>query len=330
MNKTVRHIFSCATCVLTAMGAWAASAGAANAQYPDKAIRFIVPYAPGGSSDQVARLLAVHAETALGQPLIVDNKSGAGGAIGSDAVAKARPDGYTLLLAAIAPMSILPFAQTKLPYDPQKDLAAVTLINTNPFLVVVHPSMPAANIRELVEVLKANPGKYNYASVGNGSLGHLAGELFKSMAGVDMLHVGFRGGAPALMETLAGRTQVMFANINEALPHVKAGRLKALAVTSLKRSELVSTMPTVDESGLAGYEAIAWNGVAAPAGTPKAVIDRLNTEMVKVVRQQDVAKTMREMGLTPVGSSPEEFSDLVRREQAPWGALIKKSNLKLD
>ena len=330
MNKTVRHLLSCVTCMLAAMATWAASAGAANAQYPDKAIRFVVPYAPGGSSDQVARLVAVHAETALGQPLVVDNKSGAGGAIGSDAVAKARPDGYTLLLAAIAPMSILPFAQTRLPYDPQKDLAAVTLINTNPFLVVVHPSMPAANIRELVDVLKANPGKYNYASVGNGSLGHLAGELFKSMAGVEMLHVGFRGGAPALMETLAGRTQVMFANINEALPHVKAGRLKALAVTSLKRSDLMSTMPTVDESGLAGYEAIAWNGVAAPAGTPKAVIDQLNTEMVKVVHRQDVAKAMREMGLTPVGSSPEEFADLVRREQAKWGALIRKSNLKLD
>ena len=330
MNKTVRQLLSCATCVLAAMAAWAASAGAANAQYPDKPIRFVVPYAPGGSSDQVARLLSVYAEKLLGQPLVVDNKSGAGGAIGTDAVAKARPDGYTLLLAAIAPMSILPYAQAKLPYDPQRDLTAVTLINTNPFLVVVHPSMPVDNIRDLVELLKANPGKYNYASVGNGSLGHLAGELFKSMAGVELLHVGFRGGAPALMETMAGRTQVMFANINEALPHVKAGRLKALAVTSLKRSELVPTMPTVDESGLTGYEAIAWNGVAAPVGTPKVVIDRLNTDMVKVVHQADVAKTMREMGLTPVGSSPEEFADLVRREQAKWGALIRKSNLKLD
>ncbi len=325
MKKIFHRFLSCAVCVL---GAWMALP--THAQYPDKAIRFVVPYAPGGSSDQVARLVSTYAEKSLGQPLVIDNKSGAGGAIGSDAVAKARPDGYTLLLAAIAPMSILPFAQTRLPYDPQKDLSAVTLINTNPFLVVVHPSMPVADIRELVALLKANPGKYNYASVGNGSLGHLAGELFKSMAGVEMTHIGFRGGAPALMETLAGRTQIMFANINEALPYVKAGKLKALAVTSLRRSEFVPTLPTVDEAGLPGYEAIAWNGVSVPAGTPKTVIDRLNAEVVKVVRQPDAIATMHQMGLTPVGGTPQEFADLVRSEQAKWGALIKKSNLQLD
>ena len=308
----------------------AASGGGAHAQYPEKPIRFIVPFAAGGGSDQVARLASSLMEKALGQPLVVENRSGAGGAIGTDAVAKAKPDGYALLLAAVAPMSILPFAQVNLPYDPKVDLLPVTLINTNPFVVVVHSSVPATNIRELIAYLKAHPGQLNYASVGNGSLGHLSGELFKSLASVEMTHIGFRGGAPAMMETLAGRTQLMFANIHEALPHLKSGKIKILAVTSMQRNELVPEIPTVHESGLPGYEAIAWNGVAVPAGTPKDIIDRLSAEFTRVVRVPGTAATMREMGLHPVGGTPAEFGSLIRSEQNKWSALIKKNGIQFN
>lgn len=325
MKTQTRQLLRVATCMLAAL-----FLHTAHAQYPDKPVKFVVPYPAGGGADQISRLLSVSVERALGQPFVIDNKSGAGGAIGTDAVAKAKPDGYTLVLAAVAPMSILPFAQANLPYDPLRDLAPVTLINTNPFLVVVHESVPVTSIRELIAHLKANPGKLNYASVGNGSLGHLAGELFKSLAGVEMTHVGFRGGAPAMVEMLSGRTHVMFANIHEALPHVKGGKLKALAVTSLQRSDLVPDVPTAHESGLRDYEAIAWNGVAAPAGTPKEIVDRLSTEMTKVIRLPGTVSKMQEMGLTPVGGTPAEFADLIRREQVKWGALIKKTNIQLN
>jgi tripartite-type tricarboxylate transporter receptor subunit TctC len=321
-----RYLLAALFCLMLAM----VNGAHAQVAYPDRPIRFIVPYPAGGGADQITRLLGSATERALGQPFIVDNRSGAGGAVGTDAIAKARADGYTIGLAAIAPMSILPFAQPNLPYDPLRDLVPVTLINTNPFLVVIHPSVPAKNMAELIAHLKSNPGKLNYASVGNGSLGHLAGELFKSMAGVDMAHVPFRGGAPAMLDMLAGRTHVMFANIHEALPHVKADKLRALAVTSLQRSELVPEVPTVNETGLAGYEAIAWNGVAAPAGTPKEIVDRLSTEMTKAIRLPATLEKMREMGLAPVGGSPEDFAEVIRREQAKWGALIRKIDLRLN
>ncbi len=325
MNSMSRVLLRVSSCLLAAL-----FFNGAHAQYPDRAIRFIVPYPAGGGADQISRLVSTMIEKPLGQPIVIDNKGGAGGSIGSDFVAKAKPDGYTLLLAAVAPMSILPYAQSNLPYVPLKDLAPVTLINTNPFLVVTHPSVPANTIKELIAHLKANPGKLNYASVGNGSLGHLSGELFKNLADVDMVHIGFRGGAPAVVEMLAGRTHVMFANIHEALPHVKSGKLKALAVTSLQRNDLVPEIPTVNESGLDGYEAIAWNGVAAPAGTPKEIVDRLSAEITKVVRMPATGAKMQEMGLTPIGGSPAEFADLIRREQLKWSTLIKKANLQFN
>lgn len=302
---------------------------AAHAAYPDKPIRFIVPFPPGGSGDQVTRLVASGMAKPLGQPIVVDNKSGAGGAIGVEAAVKSAPDGYTLVLASIGPLSILT-ARSGLGYDPLRDLQPVSLLTTNPFLVVVHPSVPAKSVAELVAYLKANPGKLNYASVGNGSLGHLAGELFKSQAGVEMVHVPFRGGAPAMQDTIAGHTQVMFANINEALPYVEAGRLRALAVTSKQRHPLVPETPTLDESGLAGFEAIAWNGVAVPAGTPREIVERLRAEMDKSLRLPANDKRLRDLGLTPVGSTPAAFAELIRQEQAKWGALIRKLNITLD
>lgn len=325
MTSRLQGVLASLALLLTMVGGVHAQPG-----YPERPIRFVVPYPPGGGADQIARLLAGTAERPLGQPFVVENRGGAGGALGTDAVAKARPDGYSIVLAAVAPMSILPFAQPNLAYDPLRDLAPVTLINTNPFLVVVHPSVPATGVKELITHLKANPGKLNYASVGNGSLGHLAGELFKSMAGVDMTHVPFKGGAPAMLDMLAGRTHVMFANIHEALPHVKAGKLRALAVTSLQRNELAPDVPTVDEVGLSGYEAIAWNGVAAPAGTPKEIVDRLSNEFTSAIRLPATAARMREMGLVPVGGSPAEFAELIRREQSKWGTLIKKIDLQLN
>lgn len=304
-------------------------ASAAHATYPDKPIRFIVPFPPGGSGDQVIRLVASGMTKPLGQPIVVDNKPGAGGAIGMDAAARSAPDGYTLVLASIGPMSILP-ARPGLGYDPLRDLQPISLLTTNPFLVVVHPSVPAHSVAELIGYLKSNPGKLNYASVGNGSLGHLAGELFKSQAGVEMVHVPFRGGAPAMQDTIAGHTQLMFANINEALPYVKAGKLRALAVTSKQRHPVAPDMPTLDESGLPGYEAIAWNGAAAPAGTPREIVDRLRVEMEKSLRLPTSDRNLRDLGLTPVGSTPAAFADLISQEQAKWGALIRKLNIKLD
>lgn len=302
----------------------------AHAAYPERPIRVIVPFPAGGSADQVGRLLTSVVAKSLQQTIVIENKTGAGGAIGMELVAKAAPDGYTLVLASIGPMSILPVGVPGLSYDPLRDLELITLLTTNPFLVVIHPSVPATTIAQLIAYLKSNPGKLNYASVGNGSLGHLAGELFKSQAGVDMVHIPFRGGAPAMQDTVAGHTQVMFANINEALPFVTAGKLRVLGVTSKQRHPAVPNVPTLHESGLAGYEAIAWNGIAAPAGTSREIVERLRLEMGEALRSPVVEKSFRELGVTPVGSTSAAFVDLVRDEQAKWGGLIKKLNIKLD
>lgn len=302
----------------------------AQAAYPDKPVRVVVPYPPGGSGDQVARLVATQLSKQMGQTFVVDNKTGAGGAIGMEAVARTAPDGYTLVLAAIGPMSILPSGRANLGYDPLRDFQPVALLTLNPFLVVTHPSVPAKTVGELISYAKSHPGKLNYASVGNGSLGHLAGELFKSQAGVDMVHVPFRGGAPALQDTIAGNTQVMFANINEALPHVKAGNVRALAVTSKQRDPMVPSLPTLDDAGLRGYEAIAWNGLAAPAGTPREVVERLRAEVQKALRAPEVDRAMRDMGLTPAYLGPAEFTEFVRAEQAKWGGLVRKLNIVFE
>lgn len=303
---------------------------AAAQSYPDRPITWIVPYPAGGGADLVSRTVASVAEAGFGRPIVIDNRGGAGGAIGTAQAARARPDGYTVVLAAIAPMSIVPHVSANPGYDPVKDLAPVILLNTNPFLIVVHPSVPVRTVAELVARTKAEPGQVTFASVGNGSLGHLAGELFNASADTRMVHVPYRGGAPALTDLVAGRVQVMFANIHEALPHVREGRLRALAVTSRGRAPQLPDLPTVEESGLPGFDTVVWNGVAAPAGTPPEIIARLNREIGAALRSPLVLARFGDLGMTPAGGTPEAFGELIARESARWGDLARRINLKLD
>ena len=262
------------------------SASVAAAQitpYPAKPIRFVVPFPAGGPLDLVARSIGQELSRSWGQPVIVDNRPGAGGNIGADLVAKAPPDGYTILMGAVSTHAINVTLYSKLPYDPINDFAPITLVTSVPNVLVLHPSVPAHNVTELIALAKAKPGQLNFASGSTGSAGHLAGELFKTMAGVDMVHIPYKGAAPAVVDLLAGHVSLMFDNLSSALPNIRAGRVRAIAVTTLKRSPLLPALPTISESGLSGFDVSTWFGVFAPGGTPPAVVARLNAEIVRIL-----------------------------------------------
>ena len=299
-----------------------------HAAYPDRPIKLIVPYAPGSTPDTYSRWVSQPLSVVLGQPIVIENRPGAGGGIGTDAVAKSKPDGYTLLLAAIAPMSILPSVSKSLQYK-QQELQPVSLLQVNPFLVVVPANLPVTDITSLIAYAKANPGKLNFGSPGLGSLGHLAIELFNSTVSTSMVHVPFRSGAP--LELIAGRIQLLFSNLHDVLPHVRSGKLRALAVTSKERLKELPDVPTVSESGLPGFEVLAWNGFAVAAGTPKDIVMRLNGEIEKILRTPEIATNMRAVGATPAPTmSPDEFSAYIASETLKWGNLAQKINLKLE
>jgi tripartite-type tricarboxylate transporter receptor subunit TctC len=299
----------------------------ANAQtYPSKAVRLIVPFAPGGSTDIIGRVVAQKLNEMWGQPVLVDNRAGGSTVIGTEAVAKAAPDGHTLLVTP-APFTIVPSLMQKLPYDPQKDFEPITLINTTPLVVVVHPGVPAKSIKELIALAKAKPGALNYGSSGSGGSNHLAGELFNAMAHVKMVHVPYKGNAPALTDLVGGHVDVVFNGLTSALPLVKSGKLRALGVTSLKRSSTLPDVPTLDEAGLKGFQAVAWNGLTAPARTPKNVIDKINTDVLKVVRSPELIEKLKAEGSDPVGSSVEQYSSFLREEIAKWNKVIKLANI---
>ena len=298
--------------------------------WPSKPIKWIVPFAPGGTTDILARTISEKLTTALGQPVIVENKPGAGGGLGAEFTAKAPPDGYTIMGGTISTHAINASLYKNLPYDPVKDFAPITMIVRLPNMLVVNPDIPAKNVTELIALLKSHPNKYSFASSGNGTSQHLSGELFKGMAGVEMQHIPYKGSPPALQDVVGGQVAMTFDNITTAWPLAKAGKLRALAVTTSKRSSIAPEIPTLSESGLAGYEVGSWQGVFAPAGTPPAIVSRLNREIVKIINMPDVKEKLTALGAEPVGNTPEEFGAIVRTEVAKWGEVVKKSGAKVD
>jgi tripartite-type tricarboxylate transporter receptor subunit TctC len=311
--------------------ALAVSAGGAFAQsWPAKPIRLVIPFPAGGSTDIVGRLLADKLSQSLGQPVVVDNRAGAGGPTGSDAVAKAAPDGYTLLLGTSSTHAIAPSLYAKPPYDATRDFAPVSLLGTATILMVVHPSVPAKSVAEFVALAKAKPGQMMFGSTGNGSVSHLTAEHFKSMAGVDMQHVPYKGDSPMTIDLVAGRVQVAFGTAVAFLPYVQAGKLNALAITDAKPSPVAPKLPTVAASGLPGFEALQWFGLLAPAGTPKEIVTRLNGEVVKALQLPDVQEKLQGLGIQIAGGSPEQFGGFMRSETAKWGRIVRDSGAKVD
>ena len=305
---------------------WAAGSAAQN--YPTKPIRMICPFAPGGGTDFVARIVGKELNDALGQPLVIDNRGGAGGAIGTELAARSTPDGYTLLLGSAGPLAIQPGLSARLPYDPLKDFAPVTLVSSMPYVLVVHPSLPVESMQELLALARAKPGQLNFGSPGNGSTTHLATELLKMLAKVDVVHVPYKGVAPALTDLLAGQVQFMSGDLSSVLPQVKAGRLRALAVTGAQRSSFVPELPTIAESGVPGYAASGWFGVLAPAATPRGIITRLNAVIVKGIRGAEAHQRLAALGGDVVANTPAQFAAYIREDLAKWSKLIKVIGLK--
>ena len=303
-------------------------AAAAQAQtYPNRAVRLVVPFAAGGSTDIIARTVGQKLNELWGQPVVVDNRPGGNTVIGTEAVARAAPDGYSLLVTP-APFTIVPSLTAKLPYDPARDFEPITLINTTPLVVVVHPGVPAKSIKELIALAKAKPGSLNFGSSGSGGSNHLAGELFNAMAGVKMVHIPYKGNAPALTDLVGGHVDVLFNGLTSAMPLIKSGKLRALAVTSISRAGSLPDMPTLDELGLKGFQAVAWNGLTAPARTPKDIISKINADVLKVVRSPELVERLKAEGSDPVGNSPEQYAAFLREEIAKWNKVIKLAGVK--
>ena len=304
------------------------TAGAASAQtYPTKAVRLVVPFLAGGSTDIVGRTVAQKLSEMWGQQAFVDNRPGGGTTIGTEMVAKAAPDGYTLLVTP-APFTINPSLLTKLPYDALTDFTPITLINTTPLVMVVNPGVPAKNVKELIALAKAKPGKLNFGSSGTGGSNHLAGELFDAMAGVEMVHIPYKGNAGALTDIVGGHLDVVYNGITSAVALIRGGKLRALAVTSLQRSAALPDVPTLDESGLKGFEAVAWNGLSAPAKTPRDVIMKINADVIKIVNSPELKERLKADGSDPVGNSPEQYAAFLRNEIAKWAKVIKFAGVK--
>ncbi len=316
---------------LLACLAGACLAHAACAQtYPAKPIRFYTPYPPGGTTDILARIFGAKMYEAWGQPVIVEAKPGAGGNLGADFVAKSPADGYTVLMGASGPLAINASLFKKLPYDPAKDFAPVVLSASVPLVLVTHPSLPVKNVKEFIALMKARTGQFNYASAGPGSPQHLTAEMFKFMAKVEMTHIPYKGSGPAIVDLMGGQVLFAFESMIPVLPHVNSGRLRALAVTSNTRSPVLEKTPTVAESGVPGFESIAWYGVVAPAGTPKEIVAKLNAEMVRIANLPDIKKQLMEMGSPPVAGTPDQFGALIRSEIPKWGKVVKQANVSLD
>lgn len=315
--------------MLTAAPAWAAERVSEAQSYPDRPIRLIDPYAPGGGSGLVARLVGARLGDAWGRQVVVDNRPGAAGSIGTEIAARSAPDGYTLCMGTSGSIAISP-NMNKVPYDPVKDLIPITQTSAQVMLVVLHPSTPISSVKELIAYARAQPGKLIYASSGTGGTGHLAVELFQALAKVNMTHVPYKGNGPAVLALLGGEVQLGFNNILAALPHVNSGRLKAIAVTSPKRAPALPNLPTLAEAGVPGYEATSWNGIFAPAKTPRPIINKIHAEVVKILNTPDVREKLVAAGSDPVGSTPEEFLAYVKSELARWGKVIRDNNIRSE
>jgi tripartite-type tricarboxylate transporter receptor subunit TctC len=319
-----RLLFATAAFVSFAAASWAQSG------YPTHPGRIIVPFPPGGPADVLARIAGDKLGQALGQPFVVENRSGAGGNIGMEQGAKAAPDGYTLTLAPVGNLTIAPSLYSKLPYDPAKDYAPITVLAAVPNVLIVHPSVGVKTLPQLIALAKEKPGTLNYASPGNGSGPHLAGELLKSLAGIDIVYVPFNGVAPAMNAVLGGQVQLFFAQSSAALSHVKAGNVVALGVASPKRIASAPDLPTIAEQGLPGFDVTSWYSLVAPAGTPQPIIERLHRELAKALAESDVRERIAGLGAEPVGNSPSEFAAMQRTEAARWAKLAKEANIHAD
>ena len=307
-----------------------AAAQAAEPAFPVKPIRMISPYAAGGGSDTLARILGQKLFEAWGQPVVVDNRPGSGGIIGAETVARATPDGYTLFVTPSAVLTINPHIYSKLRYDTFRDFAPITMASNSPYFLVVHPKISAASIKELIAYAKANPGKMNYSSSGNGSSTHLAGVLFNNMAGIEIVHIPYKGAAPAIVDLLAGNIQMRFSSVVPVLPHVRSGRLRGIAISSARRYGPLPDIPTISESGLPGYVVESFYAVVAPAGTPSAIIAKINAEIVRNLKSQEIATHMANDGAEAIGSSPDELAKALREDHARWAKPVKDSGARAD
>lgn len=306
------------------------ASGAVRAQkYPDKPVRLIVPFAPGGGTDVLARFISAKLSENLGVSVVIENRGGAGGTLGTEVAARAVPDGYTFLFTS-ASHSFNPSLYPRLAYDPLKDFAAVTLAAMVPHLLVVHPSLPVKNVKELIALAKRRPGEIFYGSGGVGSSIHLAAALFVTLAKINMGHVPYKGGGPAMVGVMSGETQVIFPTMQSALPHVRSGRLRALAVSTAERSPATPDLPTIAESGLPGYEAIGWYGMLAPAGTPQSAIERMHAEVVKILTSPELKKQLAIEGAVAVGNRPAEFDKFIREEIAKWSKLVRELKIRIE
>lgn len=298
--------------------------------YPSKPIRIVAPFPPGGPADILSRIIGHKLSQSWGQQVIVDNRPGAGGNIGADLVAKAAPDGYTLLLGFVGTHAINASLYAKMPYDNVKDFEPVSQIAAVTIVLVVHPSVPASSIKELIELAKSKPGQLTFGSPGNGTPQHLAGQLFNTMAGVDMQHVPYKGAVPALTDLLGGQVSMIFSSMPPALPLVKTGKIRALGVTSATRSSAAPLIPTITESGLPGFEVNNWYGILAPRGTPKEIVSKLNAEIVKILNMPDVKESLAVQGAEPVSGTPEQFAAYIKEETEKWAKIVKYSGARLD
>lgn len=315
--------------MLVALAGGLTAPAGAQADYPTRPVTLVVPFPAGGSTDLIARLVAAKMAGPLGQQVVIENRGGAGGNIGSAAVARAEPDGYTILMGTVATHALNPALYKKMPYDPVKSFAPISLLALIPNVLVVNPSFPAKSVKELIELLKANPGAYSYASSGNGTPLHLSGELFKTMAGVDMVHVPYKGAGSALVDVMAGHVPIMFDNLPPSLEQIRAGKLRGLAVTTKERAPSIPELPTIAET-LPGYETYSWNALFAPAGTPKPIIDRLHAAAVAALADPGVAAKLKDLSATAVGSTPEGLAAHVAAELAKWAPIVEASGARLD
>jgi tripartite-type tricarboxylate transporter receptor subunit TctC len=307
----------------------AAHAAQADGAYPTKPVRLIIPFAPGGGTDLTGRAIAQKLSESLGQTVVADNRAGANGTIGADLAAKAPPDGYTISMISSS-HSVNPSLMKRLPYDLIADLAPITQATTQPYALVVHPSVPAKSVKELIALAKAKPGTINYGSSGTGGLSHLSGALLAHLANIQITHVPYKGGSPAMIDVISGQIQMLYSTILQSHTHIAAGRLRPLAVTTAKRSRAMPELPTMAEAGVKGYEVAGWYGVVAPAQTPKPIITRLNQEIVRALRMPDVGEKMAADGSEPVGSTPEQFGAHIKAEVAKWRDLIQKAGIRAD
>jgi tripartite-type tricarboxylate transporter receptor subunit TctC len=315
--------------VLAVLTAALIAASATGQTFPSKPIRFIVPFPPGGGTDLRARAMATRLREALGQPVVIDNRGGAGGVLGTELAARAAPDGHTLLLSSPGSLTINPHLG-KLTYDPMRDFAPVVQATLSPFTLTAHPAVPVNSVKDVIALAKAKPGVLNYGTSGSGAMGHLAGEEFKLLTGVNIVHVPFKGSAAATTALIGGEVQFTFENLPVALPHLRNGKLKILAVGSLQRSPMAPELPTMREAGVPGYEAVTSFGVVVPAGTPRTVVDRLNRELVRILREKDVSELLGNRGMEIAAGTPQAYGEYLHREFKLYGEIIRKANIRIE